>query len=553
MVLYTAATVAQNTTADHMKARIQQAITEMNWSFDDSGVNTQIYPALVEMIDYANEGLPLSDTRKILTDSPESGTAAETLDCVHPRRDSVGADLVILVVNKPGFVEAESDSGMFATVAGGTYAPPDPNKGAAQAFAVVTEQGLTASGNYFFAHELGHLMGENHEWNPAKPGAYPFSHGHTNTASTGCNAWRTLMGQDRSCGPPCDWIRLWSNPVVAHCGLPTGNANENNAASLNLTRHMVANFRCGTPQPANAWMKDTWDDSGLEPDPKQAGTPMWKSPAIWVRNAQDGVLKQHQHQNPVAGQTNWVYVKLHNGAPAGTPAIGGELELYVAQASTSLTWPTDWQLAATQPIASFDANSTRVIEIPWISPPGQFSMVARWASAADPMATAEGPDLEANVRLNNNLAWRSLHDVDLTQSSNWKADISVSADPQAPATYEIEFRAPPNAAGRSFLSDGRLRVTVDRGLARTLRVRGAQPAQPNPRDVREFWVGPQGAVLLWRNLDAGAQGRLHLTFSRRWAKPRNNEFQVDVIQYRRTMGRRELIGAVSYTVRVGRR
>src|SRR6185436_6482792 len=100
----------------------------------------------------------------------------------------------------------------------------------------------------------------------------------------------------------------------------------------------VANFRCTSPGADNVWAKDTWNDTGAEPDPATAGEAMWKSPYIWVRRTQDATLtKQHQHENPVNGVQNFVYVKLHNGGGD----TSGNLNLYFAQASAGLSWPAD--------------------------------------------------------------------------------------------------------------------------------------------------------------------------------------------------------------------
>ena len=141
----------------------------------------------------------------------------------------------------------------------------------------------------------------------------------------------------------CERIAKWSTPdsALSHCNEPVGIATTNNRDTLELTARTVANFRCGLPTPANVWMKDTWDDTGAEPDPALNNEVMWKSPYIWVRNTQDpgpGFLQQHLHENPVKGETNYAYVKLHNG---GT-TTSGTLELWRADASTALNWQTNF-------------------------------------------------------------------------------------------------------------------------------------------------------------------------------------------------------------------
>ena len=82
-------------------------------------------------------------------------------------------------------------------------------------------------------------------------------------------------------------------PAISHCSEPVGTPTTIDRPR-STTARTVANLRCGLETPGNVWMKDTWDDTGAEPDPTQDNEVMWKSPYIWVRNAQDrgaGVLE----------------------------------------------------------------------------------------------------------------------------------------------------------------------------------------------------------------------------------------------------------------------
>src|SRR5262249_22892410 len=226
-------------------------------------------------------------------------------------------------------------------------------------------------GKFSFGHELGHLMGARHDWvaDDTNNSPYTYNHGFVMATPTApAEPWRTVMAYD--CPPPgCPRVPYFSNPNVNYpaggdaMGVANGPQQANNSLTLNNTALTMANFRCISPGVNNVWMKDTWKDTGLEPDPNTAGQSMWKSPYIWVRNAQDAELvNQHRHENPIFGQTNWVYVKLHNG---GAAAANGNLELYFAQASSGLSWPGDWTLLTTIPVNGFAAHSTRVVEAQW--------------------------------------------------------------------------------------------------------------------------------------------------------------------------------------------
>src|SRR5262245_2765842 len=179
------------------------------------------------------------------------------------------------------------------------------------------------AGKYSFPHELAHVMSARHDWNkdPTNNAPYAYNHGHIQLTPTTGTPWRTIMAYPDLCqaaGVACPRMLNFSNPNVSIGGDPTGTATgtqlEDNSLTLNNTAATVANFRCSSPGRADVWMKDTWSDTGQEPDPAQTALAMWESPYIWVRNAQDTLLTaQHEHQNPINNQQNFVYVKLHNG------------------------------------------------------------------------------------------------------------------------------------------------------------------------------------------------------------------------------------------------
>jgi hypothetical protein len=216
-------------------------------------------------------------------------------------------------------------------------------------------------------------------------------------------------------GVNCPRVLNWSNPNVNVGSDPTGTAagaqQEDNHRTLNNTALTVANFRCSSPGCEDVWMKDTWSDTGQEPDPAQAALPMWESPYIWVQNTQDTqLIHQHEHMNPIKDQQNFIYVKIHNGGAA----TSGNLEVRVASASVGLTWPADWTLISSVPVASFAAHSTRIIEVPWTpTVEGHHCLIARWVSGSDPMTTPEGSNIEVNVRGNNNIVWHNVNVVKL--------------------------------------------------------------------------------------------------------------------------------------------
>ena len=421
------------------------------------------------------------------------------------------------------------------------------------AYAVVPQGGLTGAGNYGFAHELGHVMGSHHRDDGT---SFPYSHAHCDqTSSTSCpNGWATLMAGRTECSGH-KRLRNWSNPNLAYCGssvLNGGTALHDNARSLNQTRDWVSKFRCGTPPPNNVWMKDTWTDTGAEPDPAQAAAPMWLSPYIWVRNARDAMFEQqHKHENPQLGpSSNWVYVKLHNGGPT----TSGELKLYYAAASTNLRWPGDWTPLASQPVSAFGANSSEIVEVEWSSLPGlgHYCLLARWVSAADPIPPpVDGPDVGVNTRGSNNIVWRNLHIVGLAMNLVSAADLMVGSSDSA--AFDLEVLAPPNLDGQSFLRLGKLIVTLDKVLAKAAQAPGVKFRGLKALGKNRYLVDRAGAAVSGLKLDGYDRGRLQLAFQHPPTKLQYPvPFRVDVVQSRTADRQKLVLGGVSYEVQLTR-
>jgi hypothetical protein len=410
MVLYNATARASAGLAEDIEAAIDQAVSETNQSYEDSDVDQRLRLVHVGEILH-DEPVALADDRTRLGDD----TDALFIE-VSKLRDEFAADVVALVGEYGGGIAECGASYVMETVA---------HDFERYAYSVIARDCLI-SPDYKMGHELGHLMSARHDWgsDPTSGVPYAFNHGHIEKVSaTVTSAWRTIMSLGSPCSS-CEIKPIWSNPALSIDGEPAGLSGgakpEDNHQVLNLTAPTVANFRCSTTFPAQPWMKDTWADSGEEPDPDTAAEDMWKSPYIWVRNAADpGHEHMHEHENPIWNQPNYAYVKIHNGEAAGAT---GDLEIWTAAASSGLGWPGSWTRVGTQSVTFAASRATRIVEFVWTpTVEGHVCMIARWVSAADPMTYPEGPDVEPNVRNNNNLVWRNLNIVDLTMASTMSA------------------------------------------------------------------------------------------------------------------------------------
>jgi subtilisin family serine protease len=160
------------------------------------------------------------------------------------------------------------------------------------------------------------------------------------------------------------------------------------------------------------WMKDGWNDSGLEPDPAMAGQPMSQSPFIWVRTQDDGSApaNHYQHQNPEFGQPNYIYVKvLNTGRTSGT----GTLSIFVSNASPNPNVAAAWNRLVDTSL-TIPPRQEAVYKFPWLNvpAPGHYCLLAKWTPPGG-STSLQFNNIDAAVRSSNDLIWKNINIVDL--------------------------------------------------------------------------------------------------------------------------------------------
>lgn len=130
------------------------------------------------------------------------------------------------------------------------------------------------------------------------------------------------------------------------------------------------------------YLMDNPEDTGKEPN--TTAYELWKSPSIWVRNNDDGIV---QHENPYYSSDHkiaYVYVTIYNRGKKDY--TGGKfIHMYWTQASTGITtkawkggetykdedssmeYPTGGHMEA-QYIDSIPAGGSKTIMVPWLLP-----------------------------------------------------------------------------------------------------------------------------------------------------------------------------------------
>ena len=248
---------------------------------------------------------------------------------------------------------------------------------------------------------------------------------------------------------------------------------------------------CPIPSPADAaaqpWMADNATDianNGTVPSP---GT-HWISPDVWNcrtlvatdaclapvdsygdHDSSGGIVRNcgsdADHENPVAGVTNYLYGTLRNTRPGSPRVVYAEVGVYYALASSGLTYPADFTFIpeSRQFIALHlePGTTTSIGPIPWTPPPvppanDHYCLYLRVLSVQTAPPT-EGMGIDADVANNNTLAWRNIKVVppgDLSPPSFF----IVRNIGEGPDRLALRFEMTPQlkAAGAS------IRVTLER-------------------------------------------------------------------------------------------
>jgi hypothetical protein len=207
---------AASAASGNISSLIDLAVAESNQGYTNSGVQITLQLATKAAVTYTESGSFSTDLSRY------RGTADGYMDSIHTTRNTVTADVGVLLINNT------SACGLASSI------------GASASTAFVAVYWGCATGYYSFAHEIGHLQSARHD--PATdPTNSPYAYGH-GYRYTGSPSWRTIMAYD--CPAGCPRLNYWSSPLKTYNSQPMGTAAGNdNARVLNNTRATVAAFR----------------------------------------------------------------------------------------------------------------------------------------------------------------------------------------------------------------------------------------------------------------------------------------------------------------------
>ena len=245
-VFYTTAAKNAEGGTTQIKAVIDMYVEAANMAYDDGAVDQRLNLAYAGEVDYTETSDYSADLDRLRVKNDGY------MDEVHAIREQVWADVVMLVQSNAlgGGIAYVMDS--VAT----TFKD--------HAFGVVGRIDI------HFVHEVGHIMGVNHDRYTCAvsgcDGSSRYAHGYVNQKAFVSGAadsarWHTIMSGNSQCaanGFNCDHIPRFSNPNQTYKGDPLGvaltDSNKDSGAvdgpadavrRLNATRRTVAEFRQG--------------------------------------------------------------------------------------------------------------------------------------------------------------------------------------------------------------------------------------------------------------------------------------------------------------------
>lgn len=234
------------------------------------------------------------------------------------------------------------------------------------------------------------------------------------------------------------------------------------------------------------YIKDNTEDMGFEPNTTIKEKNFWSAPQVWVRHRKDGI---QEHQNPLGGKTNYIYVRVWNRGQKTSPQ--SRVAAFWAKAGTNLQWPDAWTgqmtvenipVGGTVPklgiVPSLKPGEYADVPIEWPTPdPEQFSIITNaavggdnlWhfclllkiADKNDGLTYPNLSDIYSYVSYNNNVVQKNVTIVEVGSGSSYEGAVSVVNHLPNKESYSLDMIELPNATnGSSNTLFGNARVQL---------------------------------------------------------------------------------------------
>ncbi|WP_395092688.1 S8 family serine peptidase [Vaginella massiliensis] len=317
-------------------------------------------------------------------------------------------------------------------------------------------------------------------------------------------------------------------------------------------------------------IKDSKQDVGHEPNNNTAY--MWTSSDILVRNQNDGKLIP-VHQNPTYDgiNPNYIYVRVTN---LGCQTSSGNdlVKVNWAKANTSLSYPEYWNgdivingvhfggEVGTGVIPPLEPGQEALIEIPWNVPdpedyqninenPWHFCLLAEIISDDDPLTSPYTSNPNYMVRNNNNLAWRNITVIDISNKKDIGAAFAVSNPYNYTKTYFLELVKEDTETGKAIYEEAEVAVKMDNVLYAAWERGGKTASQlEDTNDEKKKIVKGNNVIIDNLQLNANELGTIYLSFNFLTKKAtEKNKYRYHVIQRDASTG--EIMGGETFEIK----
>lgn len=422
-------------------------------------------------------------------------------------------------------------------------------------------------------HEIGHWLNLEHIWGDDQDETDVCS-GTDDVADTpnqdifnfGCPTH-----PHPSCGSD-DMFMNFMDYVDDDCMIMFSNGQSDRMdAVLYTTRNSIVSSQGDLPPSVtqDLYSRDMMDDVGDEPN--TTSSYMYKSDDIWIRHSNDGITNQ-EHQNPIGGSTNYVYVRVRNRGCG--PASNGNVKLYWAKASSGLNWPAPWDGSVTmpalmgdfigqKPTGSVAASDFVILEFAWTAPnPADYSSfgadkvhfcllsrIETSSTAPFGMTFPETSNLGDNVRNNNNIVWKNITVSEPSSAGGRFASTLVSNYTKNPAKFNIVFEV--TKKEMSVFDHGRVVAILNDRLLELWREGGMKGKYIESGEKNEIILLNSGATLQNISLKPMQSGVIDVRFEpdQKQLIYNRNIFKLEMLQYK-TEGN-EFLGGQTFTFRFG--
>ncbi len=271
-----------------------------------------------------------------------------------------------------------------------------------------------------------------------------------------------------------------------------------------ISSYATAVFSTYRTEGLDIWLRDAPSDTGARPAAggSRAAELTWNSPDIWLRRSFDSGI---EHQAPVAGALNALYVRTFNRGPAY--AYDVQVDVFVAPLAPFI--PTGvWERVGGSSADWLKPGETRFGPYSWQVPDARRESTphVQRAFRATLSAASDRPDAEAGPEQSNNVAERHLWLLALRPGDIGEVafDLATARSLPGPVSFQVDRGDLPAGAA---ISEIRIGPATQAGAAGT----STTPSRADGRGIVD--VAVIGAITGGIMGGAGARGRVSLTLT----------------------------------------